>query len=254
MNGTLHDNEIREPLFDYLEEIYGKIRIIEEKTMGKSRADIVMVRPDRLCGIEIKSDADTYARLSRQVKDYDKFFDENIVVVGSSHALHIEEHVPEYWGIITVEEVDDALDFYELRKPRPNPKAELAKKLSILWRPELFKLQQWAEMPKYKEKRKEFVIEKILERIPDEKSDPSEKKLPKNPIYPELLHLKISELLFERDYTTVEEDLKEYRKSDLKKALETETDPQRRLELMVEQAERSRNLIPRKKRRHRRRK
>lgn len=33
-------------------------------------------------GIEIKSDADTYARLDRQVKDYDRYFDRNIIVVG----------------------------------------------------------------------------------------------------------------------------------------------------------------------------
>ena len=27
----LYDKDIREPLFEYLEEIYGKIRILEEK-------------------------------------------------------------------------------------------------------------------------------------------------------------------------------------------------------------------------------
>lgn len=94
----LHDRDIREPLFEFREETYGRIRILEEKTMGKSRADIVMVTPEYLYGIEIKSDADTYARLARQVKDYDSYYDYNIVVVGSSHALHIEEHVPDYWG------------------------------------------------------------------------------------------------------------------------------------------------------------
>ena len=70
----LHDSEIREPLFDFLEETYGRIRVIEEKMMGRSRADVVMVLEDALCGVEIKSDADTYARLSRQVKDYEKEF------------------------------------------------------------------------------------------------------------------------------------------------------------------------------------
>lgn len=69
----LKDKDIREPLFDFLEEQFGKVRIIEEKTMGKSRADVVMVLEEELVGIEIKSDADTYARLSRQVKDYDRF-------------------------------------------------------------------------------------------------------------------------------------------------------------------------------------
>ena len=67
----LKDKDIREPLFLFLEESYGRIRIIEEKNMGGSRADILMVRPDRFVGIEIKSDADTYARLPGQVEDYD---------------------------------------------------------------------------------------------------------------------------------------------------------------------------------------
>ena len=55
----LYDRDIREPLFDFLEETYGKIRILEEKMMGRSRADAVMVTADALYGIEIKSDADT---------------------------------------------------------------------------------------------------------------------------------------------------------------------------------------------------
>ena len=90
----LYDKDIREPLFDFLEERYGKVRIIEEKQMGRSRADVIMVRPGNLTGIEIKSDADSYGRLARQVKDYDRYFDYNYVVVGSSHGRHIEEHVP----------------------------------------------------------------------------------------------------------------------------------------------------------------
>lgn len=55
MGNTILDKDIREPLFEFLEETYGKIRIIEEKTMGRSRADIVMVTTDSLWGIEIKS-------------------------------------------------------------------------------------------------------------------------------------------------------------------------------------------------------
>ena len=39
----LHDSDIREPLFDFLEESLGKIRILEEKQTGRARADVVMV-------------------------------------------------------------------------------------------------------------------------------------------------------------------------------------------------------------------
>ena len=37
----------------------------------------MLVLEEKLIGVEIKSDADTYARLARQVKDYNKFFDYN---------------------------------------------------------------------------------------------------------------------------------------------------------------------------------
>jgi hypothetical protein len=199
MNRVLHDKDIREPLFDFLEERYGKIRIIEEKRMGRSRADVVMVTESALCGLEIKSDADTYARLARQVKDYDKYFDYNLVAVGTSHAAHIKEHVPKYWGIITVELVEDKLDFYFLREPMENPHMTWKRKLSILWRPELAQLQAWNQMPKYREKSKAFVVGKIIERMPA--------KIPE-----QKLKEQISELLFERDYNTIQETIADYKK------------------------------------------
>ena len=149
----LYDKDIREPLFDFLEERYGKVRIIEEKQMGRSRADVIMVRPGNLTGIEIKSDADSYGRLARQVKDYDRYFDYNYVVVGSSHGRHIEEHVPEWWGIITAEKMKNEVDFYVLREAAKNPKRVLRAKLGLLWRPELVHIQEINQMPKYREKK-----------------------------------------------------------------------------------------------------
>ncbi len=55
---------------------------------------------------------------------------------------------------------------------------------------------------------------------------------------------------FERDYTTVQEDIRQYRKGELRKSIEKETDPQKKLELMVEQASKAGNF--KKKRRKRR--
>lgn len=192
----LHDRDIREPLFDFLEERLGKIRIIEEKTMGRSRADIVMVLPEALAGIEIKSDADSYARLKRQVADYDRYFDFNYVVVGSTHAAHIREHVPDYWGVISVEELSDesgALDFYVMREASRNPHMEPDKKIRLLWRPELAHIQEKNGMHRYASASKDFVRRKIVECVP-----------------PEVLWRQFSEELFERDYTTVAQTLEEY--------------------------------------------
>ncbi|MBP5461521.1 MAG: sce7726 family protein [Lachnospiraceae bacterium] len=237
MEKRMHDRDMREPLFDYLEEQYGKIRILEEKTIGKSRADVVMVTPESLYGIEIKSDADTYVRLQGQVRDYDRYYDYNIVAVGTSHAGHIEEHVPAHWGIITAEIVDGEFDFYMLRKPKQNPKRTLARKLEFLWRPELAQLQQLNSMPKYKDKRKDFVIDKVVSLVPEKVAE-------------ETIHRQISEILFERDYTTVEETLREYRKGELQKAIEAEEDPGRKMELMMLQAEKK-AAFPQKRRRRR---
>ncbi len=191
----LYDKDIREPLFDFLEEAFGKNRILEEKRMGKSRADVVMVTPDALYGIEIKSDADTYARLERQVRDYNQFYDYNYVVAGTKHALHIKDHVPEFWGIITAEQTEAGVDFYVMQKPQKNPKRKMAKKLTLLWRPELAHIQEINQMPKYRKKSKDFVIEKILAAVPEE-----------------TLCRQVSEELFERDYNEIEEKINAYRK------------------------------------------
>ena len=191
----LYDKDIREPLFDFLEEYYGKTRILEEKLIGRSRADIMMVISSHVVGIEIKSDADTYARLRRQVKDYNQYFDYNYVVAGTSHAMHIEEHVPEWWGIITVEKIDGEADFYILRKPGENPDVNEKKKLSLLWRPELAHIQELNHMPRYRQRSKQFVIEKIILCVPQD-----------------ILHEQISQELFERDYTLIAETIREYKR------------------------------------------
>lgn len=191
---TLLDRDIREPLFDFLDEKYGKNRILEEKTIGKSRADVVMVLPSQLIGIEIKSDADTYARIDRQVSDYDIFFDQNIVVVGSSHAIHVCEHVPDYWGIISVEVIDERVDFYVVREPALNPKMKIERKIKILWRPELSALQAKYQLYAYKDKSKDFVQKYLLEQLSFDQ-----------------LQFEISETLFERDYSTIKATIDEFR-------------------------------------------
>jgi hypothetical protein len=202
MNDLLYDTDIRGPLFEFLEMNYGEVRILEEIAMGRSRADAMMisVTENMLYGIEIKSDADTYARLERQVRDYDRYFDYNFIVAGTKHAYHIEEHVPEYWGIITVERVEKEPDFYLLRRPRPNPNVTWERKIEFMWRPELVQIQERNNMPRYKEKSKKFVADKIVERIGD--------SILENDIREQMCRL-----LYERDYDTIADTINEYRLS-----------------------------------------
>ena len=120
--------------------------------MGQSRADMVMVVHDALYGIEIKSDADSYARLDRQVKDYNLYYDYDLVVVGTRHAAHIKEHVPEWWGIITVEQVGDQVDFYMLREPQSNPQMDWNLSLiHIYYGTDFVQVLQGAGIPAYVE-------------------------------------------------------------------------------------------------------
>lgn len=194
----LKDKDIREPLFEYLDEQYGKNRIIEEKQIGKSRADVMMVTEEALWGIEIKSDADTFVRLERQVKDYNRFFDYNMVVVGSTHAMHVAEHLPEYWGILSVEKIGELFDFYVVREPVRNPKREKAvlfrNQVSFLWRPELAHIQEINELPKYNYLGKDKLIRKMIEKLPQER-----------------LKKQVCEELMERDYNTIKERIENYK-------------------------------------------
>ncbi|MFA9377085.1 MAG: sce7726 family protein [Lachnotalea sp.] len=189
----LYDKDIREPLFDYLEEKYHKVRILEEKRMGRSRADTIMITVDSIIGIEIKSDADTYERLKRQVKDYNKFCDKNYIVVGKSHAKHIEKHVPIEWGILIIDEREDGIVIDEKRELQDNPKRKMDWQIRWLWRPELNHILELNHLPKYKQKNKAFVQQKLLEKVEIE-----------------ILKCQMCEELFERDYTLWDEMMEEY--------------------------------------------
>jgi hypothetical protein len=192
----LYDKDIREPLFDYLEQKYGKVRILQEKRTGKSRADVIMVTEHGIYGLEIKSDADTYTRLESQVADYDKYFDYNFVVAGSKHGQHVEEHVPPHWGIITVEEIeeDKNVDFYLLRDAKPNPNLDIYEKITILWRPEVAHIQEVNGLYKYEGKSKRYVMDYVIEALPEE-----------------VLWPQVYEALFERDYTAIRDQINAYR-------------------------------------------
>ncbi len=192
----LYDKDIREPLFFFLEETYGKVRILEEKRTGSARADVVMITPQFLYGIEIKSDADSYTRLKKQVKNYDWYYDRNIIVVGSTHAAHVREHVPDTWGIISVElDEKGRVDFYVIREAMDNPKVKDKRKITILWRTELNRLLEKNKLPKYLRKSKQFVQEKLIEKVPGD-----------------ILWPQAYDELFERDYNTIEQEIENFRR------------------------------------------
>ena len=126
----------------------------------------------------------------------------NYLVVGKSHRKQADQHIPAHWGIICVYE-EDELPPKEKKKiiveidqiPGVNPNVRIERQLDLLWRPELATLQEWNEMPKYAQRSKAFVREKILERVPQE-----------------TLKRQITDLLFERDYEALLAQIREVQK------------------------------------------
>lgn len=74
----MQDKEIRKILIEYLKIQHDKYRIYQEKSIGSSICDLMLVT-DKLTGFEIKSDSDNYERLPRQIAAYNHFFDENYI-------------------------------------------------------------------------------------------------------------------------------------------------------------------------------
>lgn len=184
---TLFDEDIRILLFDYLDLRYPKVRTFEEKVMGRSRSDVVALLPDALVGIEIKSDADTYARLATQVKHYDKFFDMNYIVVGSSHLRRVAEHIPTHWGILHVDQTEEEPIIREVRAAGQNPKIKLKTQFVFMWKRELWALLKLNNLPAYKQKSRKFIIDTLLSKV-DEHT----------------LKMQMCDMLFERDYSIFE--------------------------------------------------
>lgn len=184
----LKDADIRPLLFDLLDERHGKVRTYEELYIGDCRADVYAVLPDRTVGFEIKSDADTYARLEKQTVFYDRYCDYSYAVVGGTHTK-IADHIPEYWGIISVGEADGAPTLTELREPQKSPKVKTKYKLNLMWKRELSVILKNNSLPKYANKSRKFISDYLMKKLPEEE-----------------LCLQIYDLLFERDYTVFEDE------------------------------------------------
>ena len=195
------DRDMREPLFDFLDEHFGKIRTIEEKVIEGSRADVLGVLDGYIVGFEIKSDSDSYTRLKTQIKDYDRFCDFCYIVVGQSHRKHVAEHVPEHWGIIAVTDEGTFLD----RGADDNPKALLSEQILLMWKRELFQLLDMNGKPKYRYKSREYLRNYLLSNIP-----------------PEILKKQMTDILFERDYTVFDEEKKNLESPDKSRKTKTE--------------------------------
>ena len=162
----MNDYEIREAICSYMESIHSdKFRIIDEMVIGEARADIVIVT-DRLTGYEIKSDVDTYKRLPGQIKEYDKYFQQNYLVAGEHHKKTASEHIPPYWGIMCISKSENGVQIEIDREAGQNPKYSPKKQLGLLWRNELSNILKANNLLKCSGKNKAYIQKYLLERVP----------------------------------------------------------------------------------------
>ena len=180
----MNDHEIREAICDYMENIHNdKFRIIDELVIGKARADIVIVT-DRLTGYEIKSDADSYQRLPGQIKEYDKYFQQNYLVVGENHKKTASEHIPPYWGIMCIAKSANDVRVEIIQEAGQSPQYSRKKQLGLLWRKELNHILKANSLLKCAGKNKAYVQKYLLARVPQS-----------------VLQKQVCDEFFERDWT-----------------------------------------------------
>lgn len=182
----MNDKEIRKILISWLQACNSEIRIYQEKSIGTSICDLMAVT-DCLTGYEIKSDLDNYQRLDRQIKNYDKIFDKNYIVVGQQHSTTIEKRLPFYWGIIVVMN-----DHVHVARKAQHGKPSLKNKLKLLWKIELKNILCRLNLPPCTYKSKDYIIQYLL-------SENQENQI-NNALLYELMHRDYS-IFNARDYT-----------------------------------------------------
>jgi hypothetical protein len=138
----VHDPEIRAELHRVLQRRHRRspTRIVDEMTLnhGSSRIDVAAIN-GRLEGYEIKSEADSLARLSRQASAYGRIFDRLVLVCAERHLVEARATLPAWWGIEAAEPRGEASTprLRLVRAPGANPVVEAEALVALLWRPEM---------------------------------------------------------------------------------------------------------------------
>jgi hypothetical protein len=139
------DGDIRSVLKSSLRGRDNTAAIIDELPLlrGRSRADLAFVNGE-FCGYEIKSDADSLARLGTQADYYQCVFEFITLVAARKHLKHARRRIPPSWGIIEAQEIDGKVTLTERRKPRRNYHINNSALVRILWKRECLRiLSKW---------------------------------------------------------------------------------------------------------------
>lgn len=138
----MRDPEIRAALVDRLRETHSdpvnnRIWLEMSVGLGASRVDVGLVN-GHITGHEIKSASDNLDRLPSQVLHYGRCLDRAVIVTSENRARGIEDHVPEWWGVIIAYERDREVRLRTQRRARANPVLQPFYVAQLLWRDEAY--------------------------------------------------------------------------------------------------------------------
>lgn len=166
----MRDQDIRTILHFYLTEQNKSIKntiIVDELNIknGLARVDIAVINGS-IHGYEIKSEVDTLNRLANQIGHYNSSLEKISIAFNSSHKEKIFDTVPEWWGVI---EVNENYKVLELREPKENPLLEISDLLLFLWKDEMIKILEKNEVKYKKSSNRSALIETMTQNIEKEK-------------------------------------------------------------------------------------
>lgn len=136
---ALSEAEVRARVVDDLVEglagTDGPVLVVHELGLGRgsARADLVVIHAEAIIGVEIKSAADTLARLPTQAGWYGRVCDRCILAGDPGHVAAAAEMLPSWWGLADVE----APGVREVRATGHNPDQDNVALTNLLWMPEL---------------------------------------------------------------------------------------------------------------------
>src|SRR5262245_54342217 len=103
---------------------------------AKARIDIAVIN-GCIHGFEIKSAADTLARLPVQLRLYGECLELLTIVCAGKHVAQVRKIAPRWCGILEAAVGPrGGIDFITIRAPKQNPGVKAYKLAHLLWRPE----------------------------------------------------------------------------------------------------------------------
>lgn len=134
------DRHIRPTLLEAVRTVHPGAAVFHEfPVCRKGRADLVAVNA-AMWGYEIKSERDSLARLSLQVKQYDQIFNYSVLVAAERHLKAASRIVPPHWGVMSVSGTAKNCKINEVRSPCHNPNRSAEQIIRLLWKGECIRV------------------------------------------------------------------------------------------------------------------